>query len=178
MADSIQGWIYKITNTVNGKVYVGQTVQVVKKRFVRHQVMLRKQNHPNKHLQASWNKYGDSSFTFEVIEKFDSEMNFDLNNLERYWIKHFDSMNPLKGYNKTEGGSNGKPSEETKKKMSLAKKGKISPLKGRVISEEHRLNLSESHKGYTPSDETRRRLSEAAKKQWKRQKSSLETAEV
>ena len=84
MSDSIQGWIYKITNTVNGKVYVGQTTEEkAETRWSKHLSILKKNKHKNKHLQSAWNKYGETAFTFEVIEQFDSEVNFDLSNLER-----------------------------------------------------------------------------------------------
>jgi group I intron endonuclease len=97
-------FIYKISNTINNKVYVGQTKKVFHSRMNSHKCLLRNNKHYNKHLQLAWNKYGEASFTFEVIEQLDPEMNFDLSNLERYWIKFYDSMNPEKGYNLTEGG--------------------------------------------------------------------------
>ena len=149
-------YIYKITNTLNSKIYVGQSVGPSLSRVSQHRSDLRNSRHRNKHLQAAWNKYGELAFTFEVIEQFDSEMNFDLNNLERYWIKHFDSMNPSKGYNKTEGGEGGKPSEETKKKLSEA-------AKGRKHSEESRKKMSEAQKGKTISEQQKRKLSESKK---------------
>jgi group I intron endonuclease len=117
-----QGWIYKIENKANGKIYVGQTIQSPKVRWQDgHRNRLRKKKHYNDHLQAAWNKYGEDSFTFEVIEQFDPEMNFDLNNLEKYWIKTLDSKNPNKGYNMTEGGDgSGSPRLETREKISKA----------------------------------------------------------
>ena len=48
--------IYKIENKVNGKVYIGQSVNI-KKRWKQHKYELNSNNHVNKHLQASWNKY-------------------------------------------------------------------------------------------------------------------------
>lgn len=120
----IQGWIYKIENKANGKIYVGQTIQSPKVRWQDgHRNHLRKNKHYNDHLQAAWNKYGEDSFTFEVIEQFDPGMNFDLNNLEKYWIKALDAKNPNKGYNMTEGGEgSGSPRLETREKLSKAGK--------------------------------------------------------
>lgn len=122
-------YIYKITNIVNGKIYVGKTVKRKIATYWNnaHVYKLRKKKHHNKYLQASWNKYGEASFTFEVVEKFDSALNFNLNNLEKYWIKNLDSMNPKKGYNLTVGGegiTGWRHSPETRQKISEAHKGK------------------------------------------------------
>ena len=137
-------FIYKITNTINDKVYVGQTASKPNKRWSKHKCDLRKRKHCNLHLQSAWNKYGETSFVFEVIEQFDSEMNFDLNNLERYWIKHYDSMNPKKGYNKTEGGDGCIGYKHTQEhKDYISKK-----LKGRIFSDEHKRRLSVSLIGH------------------------------
>lgn len=127
MSKTIQGWIYKITNTVNGKVYIGKTIHL-KDRFNSHINSLKKNKHCNNHLQAAWNKYGESAFVFEVIEEFNPEMNFDLDNLERYWIEQYNSMNSSKGYNKTPGGdgtSGYKWTEEQKLKLKKIMVNKI-----------------------------------------------------
>jgi group I intron endonuclease len=60
-------FIYKIVNTVNGKFYVGSTTNT-RERFRTHRNRLRKNRHHAKHLQAAWNKYGEKSFVFVVIE--------------------------------------------------------------------------------------------------------------
>ena len=138
-------WIYKITNLVNKKIYVGKTKEEsVQKRWNHHISKLRRNKHYNKHLQSAWNKHGEENFTFEVIEKFDPLFYFDIDNLERYWIKELDSMNPENGYNKTIGGDGGSTrSEETRKKMSEAQKGRQwqkgpdHPSFGKKLSPEH-----------------------------------------
>lgn len=198
-------FIYKITNTKNNKVYIGQTERSLEKRWSEHRKMLLKDTHYNQHLQAAWNKYGGVNFLFSLVEKFDNQMNFDINMLEKYWICHYNSSNPLNGYNKTLGGEGGSPSTETKKKQSLARAGKALPEstrqkigkahRGRVKSAQECQNISSGKIGkpvHSPearqkisiavkkrviSAETKNKLSEAAKKQWKRQKSSLETME-
>ena len=55
--------IYCIRNSINNKCYVGQSKNV-KKRFIHHKSMLRKNEHNNPYLQNSWNKYGENNFTF------------------------------------------------------------------------------------------------------------------
>ena len=58
--------IYKITNTANGNVYIGQAVNI-NARVASHINNLKSNNHVNKHLQNAWNKYGQDSFVFSVF---------------------------------------------------------------------------------------------------------------
>lgn len=62
-----QSGIYIIRNTVNGHFYIGQAV-VIKRRWQVHKAELRGNYHANKHLQSSWNMYGESAFEFLVLE--------------------------------------------------------------------------------------------------------------
>lgn len=59
--------IYKIRNVVNGKFYVGSTMDT-RERFRTHRKRLRTGKHHSKHLQAAWTKYGEDCFVFEVVE--------------------------------------------------------------------------------------------------------------
>lgn len=55
--------IYKITNIINGKVLIGQTIQRnVNARWSDYRAKLKKNKHENFHFQHSWNKYGEKSF--------------------------------------------------------------------------------------------------------------------
>lgn len=91
--------VYKITNTKNGKVYIGQSVDV-KKRFKEHKRELRSNNHINCYLQDDWNIYGEKAFTFEVVQKCRS---VHLDEIEQHLIKEYDSTNREKGYNRSAG---------------------------------------------------------------------------
>ena len=127
--------IYKITNMVNGKVYIGQSTQL-SKRLYNHRNALKNNYHSNHHLQNAYNKYGET-FQIEVIMYCDNKEKLDY--LERYYISYYDSMNPQKGYNKEDGGNlNKHHSGETKKKISEAQKGKHH-------SEETRIKMSIKH---------------------------------
>ena len=70
---TMKSGIYKITNTVNGKFYVGSSKNI-KWRWYCHRHYLENNKHDNPKLQHSWNKHGKSNFTFEVIEETNSKM--------------------------------------------------------------------------------------------------------
>lgn len=109
--------IYKITNLINGKIYVGQTVCDFKKRMNEHF------NYPLKRMAIGRAiiKYGKENFHSEIIE-YCTTME-DLNKREIELIESLNSIAP-NGYNLRVGGSNGRHSELTKKKMSDSQKGK------------------------------------------------------
>ena len=98
----MRGFIYKITNKINGKSYIGQTIQNVKERFYQHCATKCSQAVLNMVIHKAITKYGKSNFTIEVIEEVEST---NLNDRERYWIRYYDSYN--NGYNSTEGGQDG-----------------------------------------------------------------------
>ena len=98
----MRGFIYKITNKINGKSYIGQTIQSVKERFYQHCATKCSQAILNMVIHKAITKYGKSNFTIEVIEEVESA---NLNDRERYWIRYYDSYN--NGYNSTEGGQDG-----------------------------------------------------------------------
>ena len=111
--------IYKITNNINNKSYIGQSVNI-NDRLSWHKELLQHNNHPNIHLQNSVNKYGFENFRFEIIEECDKD---DLSIRERYWISHYNSMN--EGYNMISGGENipgWQQTDEVRNKISKALK--------------------------------------------------------
>lgn len=189
------GQIYLVTNTLNGKQYVGQTTVAGNK--VGHGYM----------VTAAYKKYGKQTFSYEVVKSGIPDRN-TLNYLERFWIKTFDSRTP-NGYNIEHGGSDkdkvsdetrelkrqqnlGKkhsaetkakmsasrtnPSVETRQKLSVARKGwkwsdeakaKMSKSHtGRAVSETTKEKLRAVNAGKIVSEETKMKLSEAAKRQW------------
>ena len=76
--------IYKIINVVNNKFYVGSAEDFGRRKRI-HWWRLRKGNHPNKYLQAAWNKYGESSFMFVIVEEHGAEVN--ILTAENVWLK-------------------------------------------------------------------------------------------
>ena len=158
------GVIYLRTNKINGKKYVGQATNLE----------VRQNRWNNLNLPYAGNvinnarkKYGIESFGFEILKECEDE---ELDYWEKYYIKELNTKVPY-GYNMTDGGD-GCPgyihSEETRKKMSEAQKGK-------KLSEETKQKISEAQKGekhwnygkHLP-EEHKKKLSEAqkGKKHW------------
>lgn len=167
--------IYCFENMQNGKKYIGQAVDI-DRRWYEHEYYLKLGKDKCVALQRSVSKYGIDSFRLYVIEYCNSA---ELNTREMFWIEKFNTHNPEFGYNLSKGGMSGllgyKHSDETKKRISDAKKGwKMGDKQrefirklhtGKVVSDETRKKISESHKGEKhwafgthPSDETRKKL--------------------
>ena len=167
------GTIYKITNTVNGKSYIGQTIHDAEKtRIADH---LNGKGKGNKLIRKDLEVYGKEVFTYEILH--DGIIPEFLRILEDQEIEKHNCVDP-DGYN--EMGAKNSPSRKTRKKMSEALKGNLPWNKGKKISnphwlgrkhtEESRQKMSEAqkgkaswNKGKTLSEEHRRKLSEAHK---------------
>ena len=93
------GKIYKIVNNFNSKVYIGQTIQSLKRRFNGH-CCNDKGKGKNMYIKKAILKYGKENFNIELIEEVEEEL---LDEREKYWISYYDSYNT--GYNLTEGGN-------------------------------------------------------------------------
>ncbi len=89
--------IYKITNLVNDKVYIGQSVRGVQQRFHRH-IQDAISERLDTHFARAIRKYGPENFVVEVIDTADTQD--ELNQKEQYWIREFDSIRH--GYNETD----------------------------------------------------------------------------
>lgn len=94
-------YIYKITNLVNGKSYIGQTIKKVEVRWQGHISQLEAGTGSPK-LQYAFDKYGKDNFAFQTIEECQVE---ELDEREKYWINEYDAYE--NGYNSTLGGQTG-----------------------------------------------------------------------
>lgn len=92
-------FIYKITNKINNKVYIGKTIKTVESRWKQHCLDCKKERNSNRPLYRAMRKYGIENFNIEPIEECSKEV---LSEREMYWIKHFDTYK--NGYNATTGG--------------------------------------------------------------------------
>ena len=166
------GYIYLITDTTNGKQYVGQH------HYDKEE--LDSNYHGSGHIiKMIYNKRPETLKEVYLKTCYTQE---ELDEWEKYFIFTFDTIYP-NGYNLTEGGNGGVPCEETRRKMGESRKGipkteehkkKIGDSqKGKIISEETRRKLRENHHdcsgekhplyGKHPSEETRRKIGEANK---------------
>ena len=170
MSYNIYMIIYKITNKINGKIYIGQTVVSLSDRKSGHLADSKRdrKNRAKSKISKAITKYGFENFVFEILEETNSQD--ELNYLEQKYIKKLKSNIDGIGYNLLSGGhQNGKHSEETKlkisknsthhkpwlgkhhsaesnKKRSEALKGVPCPSRTRVFSKEERLKRSENMK--------------------------------
>lgn len=174
-----QSGVYSIVNVVTGKTYVGSTMNL-RLRKQRHFRELRKRIHPNKFLQEDFDKFGEESFNFAVLEFCSDE---SLRKREYQWMKKLDTINvgynislstfcPMAGRAHTDetrakmrkAHKNRKPiSEETRAKLKAAalERERLKKLNGYEVSKETREKLSKSGKGRVVSEETKRKISEA-----------------
>ena len=95
------GYIYLITNTINQKKYIGQTVNSINTRWVQHKSEA-KRLQPDVYFIRALRKYGVENFTVEQLEECDDSL---LNEREQYYIKLYKSYDHNYGYNSTMGGN-------------------------------------------------------------------------
>ncbi len=131
------GFIYMLTSP-SGKSYIGQTIRPIHKRFYDHQ----RPKSECSYVSRAIKKYG-----WENIEK---EWYYcpdeDLDKHEEMLIEVLNTITPF-GYNLKTGGANGKPSDETKIKQSIAQSGENNGMHGRNHSRQSKTKMSEAKKG-------------------------------
>lgn len=130
------GIVYQIRNPINGKVYIGQTIQSLKKRKKDHRSGIKK--FPALAIYRAFVKYGFDSFEWSIL--FYATNKAELDEAEKQIIAVKKSMSPKYGYNMTFGGEGGSHPPEIRKQISKS-------LKGRIFSEETRRRLSDALKG-------------------------------
>lgn len=148
----MQAKIYKITNDINNKVYVGQTYRSIEDRFKRHCAEARWKNMKKMPIVLAIAKYGHQHFSIHLLETIamDSAQSL-VDEREVHWGRTLDTLSP-NGYNLKLGAGSGCMSEETKKKIALSNTGKY-------VSEETREKLRKSHLGYKVKQSTKDKLS-------------------
>lgn len=144
-------YIYKHTNKLNGKVYIGQTSQKPEYRW----------NHGagysngNAHFSSAIQKYGWDNFTHEIL--YEGLTLEEANRIEIELITQYQATDRRYGYNKQPGGGNKTVSDDTKQLQS------ISAIKRPIITTETKEKLSAINKGRSKSEETKIKMSAAAK---------------
>lgn len=132
--------IYKITNTLNGKFYIGQTIQSLIKRFNGHKTDARVNNKTNQSLHNAIRKYGFENFICEEIENCPVEL---LDEREIYWIDKLNATDKNIGYNLDKGGRNSNRifTEEVRRRISLGLMVKNGNFTGEVRKSYIKRNL-------------------------------------
>nr|DAO35045.1 MAG TPA: intron associated endonuclease [Caudoviricetes sp.] len=147
--------VYKATNKINNKVYIGITTKTLEHR---KRIHIRDSKTKDTYFYRALRKYGENNFEWEIIDS--AETMEELEELERYYINLYDSFNnKKKGYNSTSGGHNlYEITDEERHNRSKRAKGKNnpmygveSPMKGKHFTEEHKSKISNSlKKSYRP----------------------------
>lgn len=168
-----KGGVYLITNTANGKRYVGSSCEA-KQRWINHQSALRKGVHHNIHLQRAYAKHGDAAFAFSILEYVEDDA--FLFEREQYWLN---ALVPEYNILPIAGGSRGwVMSNESRAKMSQAQKGRKHTAEARAnmskaqsgrkcapLSEAHKAKIALARKGQVHSPEAIQKMREARKGQ-------------
>lgn len=175
--------VYRHTNILTGKSYVGKTITTVRTRWKFHCISYRTANASSRFTRAL-QKYGQSVWYHQVLE--DGLNEAEALEREKYWIRRYRTMDPEYGYNMTEGGEGisgyqhtaeskrkiairssrkrpeQKPHPQTEKAKSLISKA----MKGRVLSKAHREKLRQAweQRRLTPTNEETRAKMSATKK--------------
>lgn len=156
------GYIYKITNIKNNKVYIGQTTRTISERYEEHLRLAN--NHTNRYLYDAMNHYGYDNFIVEQLAEAPTEK---LNELEIFYIDKYKSADSSFGYNMTGGGDSfgcflsAEVEKKRATKISKALSGRTQPkelvekraakLKGKKRTNEQKQRMSEAQKMRDPS---------------------------
>ena len=152
----ICGYIYKIVNTVNDKVYIGLTTKTVEERFRDHLNACTERAKKKIHLYAAMQLYGKDKFSAIQIDT--AETIEELSNKERYWIQYYDAIK--NGYNMAPGGEHivfGDDAIEVKEKH-------LRKMRSQEVRDKISKTLSDYRNTYGFSDEHKKKIRESSQK--------------
>lgn len=173
--------IYSIRNTLNGKVYVGKSINI-ERRFSLHRHLLNKEirdRDVNRHLFNAVKKYGIDKFSFEIIEEVEGEAL--LADRELFWMVELKSTNRDFGYNlRMDSSSKCYVHDETKEIFRNMFSGEGNPNFGNYWSDDQKLRMSaiakSRHKTGVYGDEWKSKISKASSEMWKDEEKKSEMA--
>ena len=151
--EEVYGVVYLIWNKINGKRYVGQTVQPLKER-------MRKHRYGNLYIDKAIDKYGLENFRYGVIKTCATKAKLD--EAEKHFIVVLHSKAPY-GYNLTDGGEGTVgyiPTPEHRARISAARLGENHPNYGKPLSDETCAKISAANRAYSPFKNLVRELDE------------------
>jgi group I intron endonuclease len=159
---TIMFYVYKITNLINNKLYIGKTNDI-HNRWLTHcsEGRRHRKQYP---LYHAMNKYGEENFNIEILEELETEE--ECFKKEIYWIEFY-KTNIIKyghdfGYNLSEGGegpSGHKDTAEQKLRKSLSKQSTKNSFYGKKHSAKSKTLISNAHKNKPISDEVKNKIS-------------------
>lgn len=155
------GYVYKTTNIVNGKIYIGQHKYTHQDKYDKYYIGA------GKKLKTAIKEFGRKNFKREILQECYSQQQLD--EMEQHYIKIYKADDENVGYNILNGGISGFKmimSEESRKKMALTNKMKPKeqhPMYGKHLTKEWKENLSKSLKGRKKSDEQKQKISQKLK---------------
>lgn len=144
--------IYKATNTVNGKCYIGKTVKSLHKRRIEHEKSSRTTG-----FQGALKKYGPEKFQWIILEECDLSI---ASNREMFWIESYDSIK--NGYNLTPGGDGAAIGLSNVSKRPEVREKLRRNSTGRFHTEETKQQIKESMLGFKHSNETKQKIALAS----------------
>lgn len=165
------GIIYKATNKINGKIYIGQSINPLEKRIGQHFAEARTFIHGDRFKKAL-RKYGEDGFNWVVIYKTNNDY---LNEAEDYFINLWNTTDRNIGYNVLTSHSSYRRTDELKRKLSKKiknqyKKERKAWIEGKTHSEQTRKKISENHADFSGKNNPM-----YGKSAWKDKKHSEET---
>lgn len=149
--------IYKETNMINGKVYIGRTLQTLEKRKYKHEIAK-----DNLYFHQALRKYGKENFKWEII----NEQDYDN---EEFYIQKYNSRDRNIGYNVAKGGSGGDTYSNHPNKEEILKK-RSNSMKEKWKDEEYSNKLLKIRKEFGQTAKFKKKVSQNSKKMWTEEK--------
>ncbi len=168
--------IYKITNIINNKVYIGVTTKGLHDRIQSYLSEI-KTHKDTRYIIRSMRKYGINNFKFQVLEYYSTISNLEIGEREKYWIDYYQSNNNQYGYNLATGGKINTGYKKTQKQIENNKlalkdrdfRGNKNPFYGMTHNKETINKIIESNKNRKGSkskpmsEDTKKKISDAKK---------------
>lgn len=162
--DIVFGFIYKIENKVNGKIYIGQTTRNLNKRIYEYKSAYNLNKFNNEYLLNAFKKYGWDNFEFKIVDS--AQTIEELNTKEIKYIQQYKSNDKKIGYNIHNGGRNSIPHTETLERMSKSHSG-IKQTENWINKRIAKAGTGEAKKyGKKKTDEEKLYLSKNSPKYW------------
>ena len=151
--------IYQIKNLLNGKIYIGSSIRI-RNRWRQHRHLLRRGKHHSCHLQRSWDKHGESSFLFEVLEVCTDDNRIALEQ------QYLETLSPSFNICKVAASTAGVPSPKKGKKQDLTDAARFNmgaPWRGKSLPQSIRDKMSEVRTGRHHSEEWKNNIASGVK---------------